>query len=125
MLSAMLSSTAARSTAARSTAGRVQRSAIGLAGGELDSTTSDAIERRRGAGAPLEGRVRRRMEQGFGTDLGNVRLHTGTEASQFNESMQAAAFTVGNDVFLHQSSPDVSTGAGERLLAHEIAHTFQ
>ena len=109
----------------RATGGRIQRSAVGLAGGDLDQATSDTIERRRGGGAPLQGRVRRRMEQGFGTDLGSVRVHSGSEASALNESMQAQAFTVGNDVFLHDSSPDLSTGSGERLLAHEIAHTFQ
>jgi hypothetical protein len=109
----------------RATGARVQRSAIGLEGGQLDQATSDTIERRRGGGIPLQGRVRRRMEQGFGTDLGAVRLHAGTEASTLNESMSAQAFTVGNDVFLHRSTPDLSSPAGERLLAHEIAHTFQ
>src|SRR6056297_1921492 len=59
----------------RPAAARVQRSAIGEAGGTLDPATSAAIERRRGGGAPLGGRVRRRMEQGFGTDLAAVRLH--------------------------------------------------
>jgi len=105
--------------------GRVQRAAVGEEGGQLDSATSDAINRRRVKGEPLEGRVRRRMEHGFGADLGNVRVHTGSEATSLNDSMQAAAFTAGSDVFLHDSSPSMSTPSGEQLLAHEIAHTFQ
>ncbi|MGB0112925.1 MAG: DUF4157 domain-containing protein, partial [Ilumatobacteraceae bacterium] len=105
---------------------RVRRSAaVGLDGGQLDAATSDAIDRRRGQGAPLDGRVRRRMESGFGADLGNIRVHTGGEASALNESMQAQAFTVGSDIFMHGSAPSASTSSGERLLAHEIAHTFQ
>lgn len=112
--------------AAASSGPRIQRSAtVGLAGGPLDATTSDTIERRRGHGNQLDGRVRRRMEHGFGTDLGHLRIHEGQQASSLNESMQAEAFAVGNDIFLHSSTPDLSSSSGERLLAHEIAHTFQ
>lgn len=109
-----------------SSAPRIRRSApIGLAGGTLDAETSSAIERRRGGGHGLDGRVRRRMEHGFGADLGHLRVHAGREASSLNESMQAEAFTVGNDIFLHSSAPDLGSSSGEHLLAHEIAHTFQ
>jgi len=65
------------------------------------------------------------METGFGTDLGHVRIHRGREASRLNEAMSAQAFTVGNDVFMHDASPTSDTTAGQHLLAHEIAHTLQ
>lgn len=98
---------------------------VGPAGGALDGDTAARIERARGAGSALGGDVRRRMETGFGTDLGHVRVHRGAEASALNESMGAAAFTIGNDVFVHDATPDPATPAGERVLAHEIAHTMQ
>jgi hypothetical protein len=98
---------------------------VGAAGGSLDAATSDAIERERGGGAALDPDVRHEMESGFGADLGRVRLHTGARATQLNESMQAQAFTVGHDVFLHDSAPPTDTPGGQHLLAHELAHTLQ
>jgi hypothetical protein len=111
--------------------GRVRRSVgarspvVGAEGGSLDIATSTQIERERGGGAPLDADVRSRMESGFGADFGRVRLHTGAQASRLSESMQAQAFTVGSDVFLHDASPQPGTAGGERLLAHELAHTLQ
>ena len=76
------------------------------------------------AGAPLESNVRARMEQRLGADFSDVRIHTGTEASRSAESVQASAYTVGEDVVLRDEvradSPDE-----ERTLTHELAHVIQ
>ncbi|CAN5372299.1 hypothetical protein BH23ACT3_BH23ACT3_18880 [soil metagenome] len=98
---------------------------IGAAGGALDAGTSAAIDRERGGGRGLPDQVRREMETGFGADFGRVRLHTGAAASRLNESMQAQAFTVGNDVFVHDRAPRPSSAGGRHLMAHELAHTLQ
>lgn len=117
-------------------ASRVRRAAtpaaegpIGAEGGALDGDTSARIQRARGGGAALDEPVRRRMEAGFEaagrpTDLGGVRLHRGAEASKLNDAMSAKAFTVGNDVFVHDST-NLAGKDGERVLAHELAHTTQ
>lgn len=108
--------------------GRVRRAAaptVGLEGGALDAADSAAIQRARRGGSPLDDGVRRRMESGFGSDLGSVRLHTGAEATRLNESMQAQAFAIGSDVFLHDNAPRPGSPGGDHLLAHEIAHTMQ
>ena len=73
------------------------------------------------SGAPLAGPLRRRLEESFQTNLGEVRVHTGTQAQKMAGNLSARAFTVGDDIFL---------GAGEQasdhgLLAHEAAHTVQ
>ena len=64
------------------------------------------------------------MSAGFGTDLSHVRLHTGTEATDLNNRLQARAFTVGSDVFLRDSA-SLRSGAGQELLAHELTHVVQ
>jgi len=122
---------AAAAAAATTGPTRIQRSAaaptgvVGRAGGPLDDATTSRIQAARGGGAPLAPDVRNRMEAGFGTDLGHVSIHRSTEASALNESISAQAFTLGNDVFLHGSTPDAGTAAGDRVLAHEIAHVQQ
>ena len=98
---------------------------IGLAGGDLDSTTSGRIEARRGSGAPLPGGVRRRMETAFGTGLGHVRVHDGPEAAALSSAMSAEAFTTGSDIFFGAGRFAPHDPAGERVLAHEIAHVVQ
>ena len=59
------------------------------------------------------------------SDLGRVRLHTGTEPAALNDTLGARAFTVGQDVFLRDGMPDTGSTAGQHLIAHEVAHTVQ
>lgn len=99
--------------------------AIGAAGGELDQGTTRTIESaRRSGGSPLEASSKRRMEGAFGADFSSVRVHTGAQAGELNRAMSAEAFTVGNDIFFNDR-PDTSRADGQRLLAHELAHTLQ
>ena len=109
---------------------RAQRRAdvggIGPSGGEVDPDTQARLERTAGGGAPLDEQVRGTMEQGFGgADFGNVRLHTGGEAAELNKRLGAQAFTLGSDIYLGGGTPALDTGAGQGLLAHELAHTIQ
>ena len=109
----------------RSPAGRIRRNAVvGHSGGAVDTDTEQRIQRRRGGGEPLPDDVAADMSAGFGTDLSHVRLHTGTEATDLNNRLQARAFTVGSDVFLRDSA-SLRSGAGQELLAHELTHVVQ
>jgi hypothetical protein len=102
-------------------ADHVQRAEVGLAGGRLSGSASDQINQRRGAGAPLDGGARAHMEQTFGTDLGDVRIHTDQPAAALNRSVGARAFTVGSDIFFGAGSAPSDRG----LLAHEMTHVVQ
>ncbi len=106
---------------------RVQRRSevIGAAGGDLDSDTEKAIGAARSGGSPLPGGVRRSMEGAFGADFGGVKVHAGEHARSLNQQVGAVAFTVGADIFLGRSAPDISSPAGQDLLAHELTHTIQ
>ncbi len=98
---------------------------VGLEGGALGTDTSAAIAERRGRGRRLEEPVLRRMQTAFDTDLSAVRIHDDAAAATLNRQVSARAFTTGKDIFFgaRQYAPD--TTEGERVLAHELAHTLQ
>jgi hypothetical protein len=76
-------------------------------------------------GRPLEPAVRDTMEQGFGRDLGAVRIHDGPVAATAARSIDARAFTVGHDIVFDEGQYRPTFGAGKRLLAHELTHVMQ
>jgi hypothetical protein len=65
------------------------------------------------------------MEPLFGRDFSNVRVHTNAIAAQSSREINARAYTVGNHITFGagQYSPHAETG--NRLIAHELAHTIQ
>jgi hypothetical protein len=117
----------AHAAGAPAPSGTVQRSVVPggeLAGGTLDAGTAAEITRRTGGGRPMDEPVRRRMEGAFGQSFSSVRLHDDKAAADLSGSIQAQAFTTGNDVFLG-SGVNTATPGGERVLAHELAHVVQ
>jgi hypothetical protein len=98
---------------------------VGAEGGAISGDLTDRIESARGSGRPLTGAVRGRMEKAFGTDLGDVRVHTGGEADALSRSISARAFTTGKDVFFRDGEFAPGTAKGDHVLAHELAHTQQ
>jgi hypothetical protein len=61
----------------------------------------------------------------LGHDFSAVRIHAGPAAAAAASSVQAQAFTLGNDVYFGQSFYQPHAPAGQRLIAHELAHTVQ
>jgi hypothetical protein len=78
-----------------------------------------------GGGRPLDAGVRERMETGFGSSFSGVRIHADGEAARLSDLVNARAFTHGSDVFFGGGEYAPGTAAGDRLLAHELAHTLQ
>jgi hypothetical protein len=78
-----------------------------------------------GGGQPLEPRIRPGLEVGFGHDLGGIRIHTDTEGQEKAKQHGARAVTVGSDIYFAPGRYDPASRDGQRLLAHEIAHTIQ
>jgi hypothetical protein len=54
-----------------------------------------------------------------------VRLHTDARADQLSRSLQALAFTAGNDIFFRRGGYAPGSTTGRHLLAHELAHVAQ
>jgi hypothetical protein len=78
-----------------------------------------------GAGAPLAGGTRDFMESRLGADFGDVRVHTDSKASESARSVQAHAYTVGNDVVFQSGKYAPESDSGKRMLAHELTHVVQ
>lgn len=98
---------------------------VGYEGGRLSADVSSRIEGKRGSGASLSADVRTRLEEGFGGSLADVRIHHDAESADLNRAVSARAFTAGKDIFFGQGEYRPDTPEGERVLAHEIAHTRQ
>ena len=76
-------------------------------------------------GSPLDPATRTQMESRFDADFAGVRLHTGPAATKSAQALNANAYTVGEDIVLHRDAFRPGTVAGQRLLAHELAHVVQ
>jgi hypothetical protein len=93
-------------------------------GGPVDSHIEAQINQSRGGGRPMEDSIRQPMEQAFGADFSDVRIHTDAQAHNLNEAIQARAFATGKDIYFKQGqySP---TNASHELIAHELTHILQ
>lgn len=77
------------------------------------------------AGQPLQVANRALMESAFGTDLGDVRIHTGAQAETAAHDINAKAFTRGQNIYFAAGQYQPGTQTGNKLLAHELTHTVQ
>jgi hypothetical protein len=85
----------------------------------------EQLNAERSGGSPLPGNTRQFMESQFGADFGSVRIHTGENAAQLSASVQAQAFTVGNDIYFGSGQYHPESSSGNSLIAHELVHTIQ
>ena len=76
-------------------------------------------------GRPLSPGERDFFEPRFGVSFGRVRVHDGPQAHRTAASINAAAFTTKNHVFLGQSQYQPHTAKGRHLMAHELTHVVQ
>ncbi|MEO1807164.1 MAG: DUF4157 domain-containing protein [Bacteroidota bacterium] len=79
----------------------------------------------KGGGDTMPHETQSRMEQGFGSDFSQVRVHTGSQAVQMSQSIGAEAFTHGSDIYFNEGKYQPGTSSGDHLLAHELTHTVQ
>lgn len=83
------------------------------------------MENRSGSGNPLSSSTRAFFEPRFGQDFSRVRIHTDERSSQIARSLNARAFTHGQDIFFASGEWSPTTWRGQKLLAHELTHTIQ
>jgi hypothetical protein len=77
------------------------------------------------AGAPLDGATRSFMETRFHHDFSPVRIHSDAAAAASARAVGAHAYTVGQHIVFGAGQGATGSPAGQRLLAHELAHTVQ
>lgn len=97
----------------------------GSSGGKVPTDTEAGIKNLKGKGSTLNRPLRDYFEPRYGTDLGNVRVHTGNNADKLAESVNARAFTHGNDIVFKKGEFQPGTKEGKKLIAHELAHVQQ
>jgi hypothetical protein len=103
----------------------VQRQAMTGDTPEVSPEVESHINGSRGGGQPLPDGVRGSMESKFGQDFGGVRVHTGAGSAGAARSLNAQAFTTGQDIHFGAGQYRPGTPAGDKLLAHELTHTVQ
>jgi hypothetical protein len=73
----------------------------------------------------LPRRLRESFESRFSHDFSAVRVHADTPSGRFAEALDADAVTHGRDIYFAPGQYRPNTEAGQRLLAHELAHARQ
>ncbi len=97
------------------------RQAFGTTG-----TTSANVNRiLASSGRPLDSALQQEMEQHFGYDFSQVRVHSDADAGQSAQDVRAHAYTVGHNIVFGTGQFAPHTHAGRHLLAHELAHVIQ
>lgn len=76
-------------------------------------------------GIPLNPNTKEFMESRFGHDFSKVRIHTAEAAARTAESINARAYTIGNNIFFGEGQYRPHTRIGRWLLSHELAHVVQ
>ncbi|MBB4761757.1 DUF4157 domain-containing protein [Amorphoplanes digitatis] len=88
-------------------------------GAELSAASAGRIGALMRGGDALPAGQRAGLEGGLGVSLDGVRVHGGEPAAEAADSVGAAAFTVGQHIFLGRG------GAAPDVVAHEVVHTVQ
>ncbi|MBM0744567.1 DUF4157 domain-containing protein [Phormidium sp. CLA17] len=102
----------------------VQRQA-GEEAATASTNLESSIQQARSGGQPLADTIRQPMEQAFGADFSGVKVHTDAQSDQLNRSIQAKAFTTGQDIFFRQGAYQPENRGGQELIAHELTHVMQ
>jgi hypothetical protein len=79
----------------------------------------------RSPGRPLNAETRAFMEPCFGHDFRHVRVHTDARSANSARAVNALAYTVGPEIVFGAGLYQPDAPSGQRLLAHELAHTLQ
>jgi len=65
------------------------------------------------------------MQNSFGSDFTNIRIHNDGISHALNEQIHAKAFTHKNHIFFNKNQFEPDSVKGKHLLAHELTHTLQ
>jgi len=104
----------------------VQRKETGggdSSGKAAPSVVSDVLSS--GGGQRMKGGTLQFMENRFGQDFSQVRIHTDSRAAESASAIQARAYTSGRDVVFGAGEYQPESEGGRRLLAHELVHVGQ
>ena len=76
-------------------------------------------------GNALQEKERNFFEPRMGYDFSNVKIHTDSDAAKSAQSLNALAYTTGNNIIFNEGQYAPDTDSGKRLMGHELTHTIQ
>lgn len=79
----------------------------------------------RGQGQPLPPALRAEFEAKLGVDFSGVTVHADAQSDKLTRSIQARAFTTGQDMFFRWGEYNPNSSTGQQTLAHELTHVVQ
>ena len=103
----------------------LQRHSHSSAPAEHEAWPSSVNDRLSRTGRPLDADTRSFMEDRFGNDFSDVRVHDDTAAAASARDVDAEAYTVGQHIVFGDGHYQPQSESGRHLLAHELAHTVQ
>jgi len=92
---------------------------------DASSMVSSYIQSLSSKGSPLPNDSRNFFESRFGYDFSDVKIHNDADAAQSSQSVNALAYTVGNNIVFNQNQFSPNSDGGKKLLAHELTHVVQ
>ncbi|GAA0560584.1 eCIS core domain-containing protein [Chitinophaga japonensis] len=95
------------------------------AGPPVHDQVAASLYSSKGGGQPLQQETRTWMENRFGADFSQVKVHTGAQAVQLSRDLNAQAFTHGTDIYFNEGKYAPAATEGRHLLAHELTHVIQ
>lgn len=101
----------------------VQR--VGAEGGEVSADFESELNAALGGGQSLAPDLQAQMGQAMGADFSGVRVHTDGRSDGLNRSVEARAFTTGQDLFFKRGEYQPGSRGGQELIAHELTHVMQ
>jgi len=94
---------------------------IGAKDGSLD-IVQQALQT---GGNQLDDEIRQYMEDRFGVDFSQVKIHDDSLAHQSSSAINALAYTHQNHIVFGAGQYNTQTNQGKTLLAHELTHVVQ
>lgn len=89
---------------------------------EAPSIVHDALN---SPGTSMDAGTRSFMETRFNYDFSDVKIHDGDIAAKSADSINALAYTSGNNIVFNSGQYNTNSDPGKRLLAHELTHVVQ
>ncbi|MEP6844392.1 MAG: DUF4157 domain-containing protein [Panacibacter sp.] len=104
---------------------KMQRKETNMQETTADSSLENYVGNLSSSGQQLPNEVRSFYEPRFGYDFSNVKVHTNTVAAKSAQSINALAYTSGNNIVFNNGQYAPQTDSGKRLLGHELTHVVQ
>ena len=113
-------------TVQRKSAARPSIAAAGSSGATTGMNAPPIVhEVLRSPGQHLDAATRAFFEPRFGSDFGDIRVHTDSTAARSATAVNARAYTAGKNIVFAEGQYAPHSPAGQRLLAHELVHAVQ